>query len=334
MPKKQAETVGKALVNILATAVMSEILHTDNGGEFTGKCIEKIKKHYPTIHIVKGRPRHPQSQGCVERGNSAFKEALEVWKSENPTKGWAELGVYVVNGKINGRPSRQKSGLSPCEIYYGKHTTASTHYILNQDLIRQAQSEYGLSAIYQLMDVVSKKNPNAVIDVEDITALVEQTDTLCDEEEKSTMDGKEMNYGAKVTALVEQLAETICSRSTPTAGVSNQEPPKKPTISKKKTHTKAATSNQNNNKETPTQGRKSLRQGEKEKNDSAGSRSPSPSPVHKRVKLSAQSSNSPGHKEIRQQVLEAKNKSSTGCKFYPKEESGGIWDGEQGIRSQ
>jgi hypothetical protein len=95
----------------------------------------------------------------------------------------------VVNGKINGKPSRQKDGLSPYEIYCGKHTTASINYILNQDLIKQAQSEYGLSAIHQLMDVVSKKNPNAAIDVQDVTTLVEQTDKLCDEEEKSIMDG-------------------------------------------------------------------------------------------------------------------------------------------------
>ncbi len=38
------------------------------------------------MHIVKGWPRHPQSQGCVKRGNSVFKEALEVWKSENHQK--------------------------------------------------------------------------------------------------------------------------------------------------------------------------------------------------------------------------------------------------------
>ena len=49
-----------------------------------------------------------------------------------------------------------------------------------------------------LMDVLSKKNPNAEIDVEDITALVEQTDKLSDEEEKSMIDGKEINNEAKV----------------------------------------------------------------------------------------------------------------------------------------
>jgi hypothetical protein len=35
IPKKQAEICGNALILILATAVMPEILHSDNGGEFT-----------------------------------------------------------------------------------------------------------------------------------------------------------------------------------------------------------------------------------------------------------------------------------------------------------
>ena len=146
-----------------------------------------------------------------------------------------------------------------------------------------------------------KENPNAVIDVEDINALVEQTDKLIDEEENSMIDGKEINNEAKVTTLVEQLATTICSRDGTKATVSEKEP-KTPTKTKRKS-TKAATSNKNTKKETITQGRKSPRQGQKENNDTAGSRSPCQSPVHKRVKLSAQSSDSPGHKEIGQQVL-------------------------------
>ncbi len=58
-----------------------------------------------------------------------------------------------------------------------------------------------------LMDVLSKKNPNAEIDVEDITTLVEQTDKLSDEEEKSMIDGKEINNEAKATTLAEQWQE-------------------------------------------------------------------------------------------------------------------------------
>jgi hypothetical protein len=86
LPNKEAVTCGNALIPMLATAVMAEKLHTDNGGEFTDKFISIIKEHWPAVHIVKGRTRHPQSQGCVYRGNAAFKEALESWCTQNPNK--------------------------------------------------------------------------------------------------------------------------------------------------------------------------------------------------------------------------------------------------------
>jgi hypothetical protein len=35
-------------------------------------------------NIVHGRPRHPQSQGFVERANVDVKEMLATWLSENP----------------------------------------------------------------------------------------------------------------------------------------------------------------------------------------------------------------------------------------------------------
>ncbi len=104
LPNKEAITVGKSLLNILATAVIPEILQSDNGGEFTAWCIEQIERHYPTIHIVNGHLKFPQSQGCIEQGNGPFKEALDVWISQNPGGSWAEVGAFVVNGQINGRP--------------------------------------------------------------------------------------------------------------------------------------------------------------------------------------------------------------------------------------
>jgi hypothetical protein len=108
--------------------------------------------------------------------------------------------------------------------------------------------------------------------------------------------------------LVEQLATTICSRDGTKATVSEKEP-KTPTITKRKSK-KAATNNKNKSKERPTQVRKSPGWQQKENNDAAALHSPGQSQVHKRLKLSAQSSDSPGHKEIRQQVLEARIKIS------------------------
>ncbi len=79
---------------------------------------------------------------------------------------WSIVGAYVVIGQLNGRPPQQRDGESPYKICYGKHTKAAANYILNHDLIKYAQSEYGLKAIQLIMDAVSKKNPNAVFIIE------------------------------------------------------------------------------------------------------------------------------------------------------------------------
>ncbi len=112
------------------------------------------------------------------------------------------------------------------------------------------------------------------------------------------MDGKEINFEAKVNALVEQLATVICSRDVVTRVTVTEKGSKTPTTNKRKSTT-SATNNKDNIKETTTpSGLKSARHGRKDNNETPGSHSPSHSPVHKRVKLSAQSSDSPDHKEV------------------------------------
>jgi hypothetical protein len=51
----------------------------------------------------------------VERGNMTFKEALDKWLEEEDNKdegtkrkSWSKIGIYVVNAKINNRPSQSK----------------------------------------------------------------------------------------------------------------------------------------------------------------------------------------------------------------------------------
>ncbi len=47
--------------------------------QFLGDCIAKLNKFFPWIYVVKGRPRHPQGQGCIERSHATFKTALRAW---------------------------------------------------------------------------------------------------------------------------------------------------------------------------------------------------------------------------------------------------------------
>jgi hypothetical protein len=131
--------------------------------EVTEWCISYVKECLPQVHIVKGRPRHPQSQGCVERGNATFKDALNSWMADNPSNGWGTEGAIIVNAQLNKWPSRQKANKSPYQIYYGKLGAPNSNNLLGTDIMNSTRTEYSITALYALMDHMSKNHPEAMI---------------------------------------------------------------------------------------------------------------------------------------------------------------------------
>ena len=55
---------------------------------------------WPDYKLLTGRPRHPQSQGTVERLNGVVKDKLKIWMRENQSKQWS-LGLKFVQWQIN-----------------------------------------------------------------------------------------------------------------------------------------------------------------------------------------------------------------------------------------
>jgi integrase len=153
-------------------------LQSDNGSEFLGKCINYVKEVFKTINIIKGRPRQPNEQGSVERGNADFKKALLKWEQEYPDKKWPLVGIYVVNKKIITRPAQNKANRSAYEVYYRKVASATTGYILSSDLLQLAMIECAISSVQDLMDVVQLKVPNVLITLEEIHALIRDADSV------------------------------------------------------------------------------------------------------------------------------------------------------------
>ena len=64
------------------------ILQSDNGSEFTASVITELKSLWPDLIIVHGKPRHPQSQGSVERLNCDVKDMLVAWLGDNNSTDW------------------------------------------------------------------------------------------------------------------------------------------------------------------------------------------------------------------------------------------------------
>ena len=75
------------------------ILHSDNGREFINKVIEELLKSWHTdIQLVSGRPRHPQSQGLVEREHYTLQRKLsaEICTVNADSPPWSEWLPRIV----------------------------------------------------------------------------------------------------------------------------------------------------------------------------------------------------------------------------------------------
>ena len=120
---KQAEAVASELLDIfLTTNGAPRILQCDNGREFDNKRIIELEAQWAGLKIVHSRPRHPQSQGSVERANAEVSKKLQSWRrAHGDSSNWS-YGLKFVQFQIN---STYHSGIemTPCEAMYG--TTAA-----------------------------------------------------------------------------------------------------------------------------------------------------------------------------------------------------------------
>ncbi|KRZ47709.1 KRAB-A domain-containing protein 2, partial [Trichinella nativa] len=86
---KRAEEVASKLLESILTFGAPIILQSDNCREFSSAIIAELKTCWPELKLVTGRPRHPQSQGAVERLNGVVQDKLAIWMRENGCKRWS-----------------------------------------------------------------------------------------------------------------------------------------------------------------------------------------------------------------------------------------------------
>jgi hypothetical protein len=110
---KRASCFAAALLNIFTLLGPPKILQSDNGGEFSqsamdhhGTClyledqeidliINEIKLLWKECKLVRGSPRHSESNGGVERLNQTVEKKLGAWMIQNNTKNWS-VGCKIV----------------------------------------------------------------------------------------------------------------------------------------------------------------------------------------------------------------------------------------------
>ncbi|CAF1366379.1 unnamed protein product, partial [Didymodactylos carnosus] len=102
------------------------LLHCDNGREFVANVIFELKKLFPDMGFVRGRPRHPQSQGCIERANGVLCDALGKWLCTNNSSHWSEGLLPVIYG-INTRVS-SVTKKSPYEVLFDQAPRSDSEF--------------------------------------------------------------------------------------------------------------------------------------------------------------------------------------------------------------
>ncbi|CAF4281734.1 unnamed protein product, partial [Adineta steineri] len=90
LKSKTAAEVAFNLLDIFTTFGAPAISQSDNGREFAARVIEELALIWKDLKIVHGKPRHPQSQGSMERSNQDTKQLSGTWIRENNSTKWAE----------------------------------------------------------------------------------------------------------------------------------------------------------------------------------------------------------------------------------------------------
>jgi hypothetical protein len=100
LKSKRATDVAMQILDIFLLFGAPHILQSDNGVEFTVSIISQLKDLWPECKIVHGKPRHPQSQGSLERANADIKDMTVTWMRENSCKDWL-VGIKFVQFQKN-----------------------------------------------------------------------------------------------------------------------------------------------------------------------------------------------------------------------------------------
>lgn len=120
---KETTEVSHYLYEIFTLIGAPKILQSDNGNEFVGAPLKKMMETFwPETVLVHGSPRHPQSQGSVEKANGDVKKMLCGLMREKDTCSWVDLlkQVQWTKNMVNHRVI----GMSPYEAVFGqKHVS-------------------------------------------------------------------------------------------------------------------------------------------------------------------------------------------------------------------
>ncbi|XP_050056256.1 KRAB-A domain-containing protein 2-like [Aphis gossypii] len=151
LKSKTAEEVALTLLPIFLTFGAPNILHSDNGREFSNKIIIDLCSRWEGVKIVHGKPRHSQCQGSIERANQDFQNILRAMMHDKKTTKWSEALPFVQFAKNTAYHQGIKQ--TPYEAMFGsvaKRGLATSS--LPREQIKYIETEEQLEQIIQSID--------------------------------------------------------------------------------------------------------------------------------------------------------------------------------------
>jgi hypothetical protein len=134
------------------------ILHSDNGREFVSGVITELKTLFPDLVFIRGQPRHPQSQGCIERANGVLCDALGKWMCSNNSSRWSSA-LLPVTYRINTRMSTVTK-ITPYETMFGQASCSDSDF-------SKLVYENGIDDEQDLPAAIAELNDDLIVNKED-----------------------------------------------------------------------------------------------------------------------------------------------------------------------
>ncbi|CAF1564081.1 unnamed protein product [Didymodactylos carnosus] len=159
LQSKSAVEVAQKLRALFFVFGPPRLLHSDNGAEFVANVIVELKVLFPDMCFVRGRPRHPQSQGCVERANGVLTVALGKWLVDNNSS-HRSGGLLPVVYRINTRVAAATK-CTPYEVMFGQRPRSNSDFwkiVQDQDIQDEVQLPTPVEENEDLQDEVDVTN--------------------------------------------------------------------------------------------------------------------------------------------------------------------------------
>jgi hypothetical protein len=160
---KESAIIASILYEIFCQFGPPLILQSDNGGEFTSNIIKCLTDIWPGLKIIHGRPRHPQSQGLVERGNGILEKKIGIWMETKNDQSWTtalNYIIYTMNNSVcratNKTPYQIVFGMQPrCDDIWIEHFFKDNSVVHEDELTEKIQIDQESILDIDVIDEVS-----------------------------------------------------------------------------------------------------------------------------------------------------------------------------------